>query len=548
MINNEEVQHDDRDRNQYDYVEGAAGDGRCSRRTGGGGGRRDGPCWTAYARIGEASNPGPATAPQTAYRHPLGAKKGEVIKYPPGDGCLLNVLAPGHAATRGPQGGDETFRLVMETVTPTGWTALKRRLTTTNAHVLMAQETWVTQSAMAAASSWARRNGWKSIWSPAITTDKGGTSAGVALFAREFMGLHFPEIGSHELVPARAVIGVLEAPGGRPMKIVSCYLKHGCGASVGNATTLAAIGAAIERCGDDEVCVIGADYNMAPSELLGTNFDRRIGATIFHPNTDRGTYRTAKARSTIDYFMVSDRLSAAVDDVDTVEGTGVRGHVPVQLTFKAKLASLRALHVRQPPRLGMERVHGPLPPPPDWSAPAAVATAALAAARADAADADDILEAAYGIWADMAEDEIGTYTGEQPKKKGERAKRPKLVWRTVLPEKKVQPRFSHLAATVWLRGVVSEAQRVAAVASRASGRATDRGTSDASSPAFDDEHYADDDADLTAPPYIHADDDAPEDPEGDADEAHADEHHGRRNQRERKGEYRLSHGGSVKES
>ncbi len=180
--------------------------------------------WTEATRIGEALNPGPVAVPNVAYRHPLRADE-SVISYPaPGKGCLFNVIAPGHARPRVSCDGEEAFRLVVETVNPTGWTALKRRLSSTDAHVLLAQETWVNQSAMAGASNWARRHGWRSIWSPAFTTAKGGTSAGVAIFARDFLGLHFPEADAHEIVPARAVMGVLEAPGRRPMRVFSCYL------------------------------------------------------------------------------------------------------------------------------------------------------------------------------------------------------------------------------------------------------------------------------------------------------------------------------------
>ncbi len=158
---------------------------------------------------------------------------------------------------------------------------------------------------------------------------------------------------------------------------------------------------------------------MCPEELVGTHFDRRISATIFHPETARGTFRTMKAKSTIDLFMVSDRLAAAVDKVDTVEASGIRGHVPVQLAFKPRLATLRALHVRQPPRLGTDRVYGPVAPPPDWAMPAAVATAALEAARADVDGFEDVLEAAYSAWADAAEEEIGAYTGAHASKRGD---------------------------------------------------------------------------------------------------------------------------------
>ncbi len=268
---------------------------------------------------------------------------------------------------------------------------------------------------------------------------------------------------------------------------------------------------------------MGGDFNISPEQLVETRFDRRVGATIFHTETERGTFRTTKARSTIDFFLVSDRLAAAVEKVSTVEATGVRCHVPVQLTFQPRLASLRALHVRQPPRLGVERVYGPLPPPPDWELPKAVATAALEAARADVADFDDILEAAYAAWADMAEEEIGNNTGLHAIKTGERSRRPKLVWRSVLPENKSIPSFSYPAAMTWLRGIVSEIQRVTGVAAAAARAGDGSGTREAAEPAGVDTRPAYDD--LTHV-YCHAEDDAP-------DDAHpAEDDEGSRNQRD----------------
>ncbi len=367
--------------------------------------------------MGEASNPGPPVVRQVAFKSRVQAADATVKYPPPGDGCLTNCVAPGHGGGASGRSTDEPFQLTVETVNPTGWSALKRRLATTSAHALLAQETWVDQAAVAGASAWARKRGWRSIWSPALNTRKGGTAAGVAIFARDFLGLHFPPEEIHEIVPARAVMGVLEAPGSRPIRLISCYLKHGKGACTANAATLASIGAVIERCGDDEPCIAGGDYNMPPEELLGTEVDRRVSATLFCPDTERGTYRTAKAKSTIDYFLISDRVAAAVDDVATVEGSGVKGYVPVHVMLKPKMTSLRALHIRAPPKLATERVYGPLPMVPDWCLPRTQAKAALEAARADAADVGEWLERAYASWADRAEEELEGFIGVQLPKK-----------------------------------------------------------------------------------------------------------------------------------
>ncbi len=415
-------------------------------------------------RFGEAEHPGPSNLPGTAARRYVD-ETDAAVRYPtPHDRGLNHVVAPGFAARpqapTPPTVAKEDFRLVLETVNATGWKALRNRLLATEAHVVLAQETWVTQAALPAASAWARRHGWRAVWSPAVVTKRGGVAAGVAVLAKDYLGLRMPAAQPHEVVPARAVAATVETPDARAIHLVSCYLRHGRGADTENARTLAAIGAAVAANGEDEVTVVGGDFNMSPDQLIGTDFDRTAGLTVFHGDLERGTYRTSKSCSTLDYFAVSDRLAAAVDGVAIVEASGVKGHTPVQLHFKPRLAQLKALHLRMPPRLATERVHGPLQPPPEWHAQRALAKAALEAARADAPGTDDVLEAAYAAWADLAEVELERFSGQALKKRGERAKRPRLVWRSVLPERKACATFPSAASLQWLRGIVMEMQRV----------------------------------------------------------------------------------------
>ncbi len=57
---------------------------------------------------------------------------------------------------------------------------------------------------------------------------------------------------------------------------------------------------------------------MEPGALADSGVDREMGSSIIFPDTARGTFRTSTASSLIDYFLVSDRLSAAVDAVGTI--------------------------------------------------------------------------------------------------------------------------------------------------------------------------------------------------------------------------------------
>jgi hypothetical protein len=155
----------------------------------------------------------------------------------------------------------------------------------------------------------------------------------------------------------------------------------------------------------------GGDFNMEPPEFAATGFEQEVGAVAMYPATLRGTFRAGGRSSMLDYFVISRRTAAAVHSVRVAEGTGVKGHVPVILTFKARTTALKALHIRRPPRMGTERVCGPIPVAPCWSEARAAAQAALQAARSGSGATQALLDDAYGAWADVAEQEVADYTG-----------------------------------------------------------------------------------------------------------------------------------------
>ncbi len=423
--------------------------------------------WTEGARIGEARHPGPAAATIAiggALRRIYGTARA-AISYPrPGTGCLRGAVAPGYARSDWHRDGgsdDDLFALRIEAVNTTGWRALQRRLLSTEAHALLAQETWLSQDAIPAASAWAKRRGWHSIWAPAVAGPRGGASGGVAIFARESIGLRFPEGGSHVLYPGRAVAAVLEPPAHRPLLLVSSYLCHGVGPNAENLELLAAIGTRVQQLGAKYDCVMGGDINMEPPDFAATGFEAEVDAVVMAPSTARGTFRNTKTASLLDFFIVSNRLAAAVDRIVTIEATGVKGHTPVLLAFKPRVTTLRALHLRKPPDIGKERVYGPIPPPPDWSLARRRAEDALASARSGRGNLQELLDDAYREWANLAEREIADYTGRDPKKWGERGRLPNLVWRSVVRE--ATPKLEHprAAAAAWLAMTLREVARIA---------------------------------------------------------------------------------------
>ncbi len=439
--------------------------------------RSGGRWWSDARRVGEAANPGPTAA--TVAIHGILQKTyataRSAISYPsPGTRSLRGAIAPGHNTSDGDKDGEQLFALTIETANTTGWRGLQRRLATTTAHALLAQETWITQDAVPAASAWALRRGWKSVWTAATPGPNGGASGGTAIFVRSHLGLRYPPDGSHEWCQGRAVAGVIDAPGHRPMLLVSCYLVHGIGPAQANLDLLAAIGRRKQAMTGDYEMVVGGDMNMEPPDFATTGFDSQLNATLLIPSTCRGTFRAAKAASLLDYFVVTNRAAAAVQSVKVVEASGAKGHIPVMLTFKPCVTSLRALYLRRPPALGISRVYGPVVAPPCWTQAADKAESALGAAKRGDGDTQGRLDEAYRAWADLAEQEICDYTGEKLKKYGERGRMPNFVWRSVVPEETPPTGEPAAATAAWMGGVLKELTRCAnAVAAHHDARGDD---------------------------------------------------------------------------
>ena len=95
------------------------------------------------------------------------------------------------------KGKDET-QLMFETYNSSGWRSLKKRLTTTQAHLLFAQEHGILKEASAETEESCLAIGWRAIIFPAkgAAGNAGGAdSCGVATFARQH---RTEEIASHE--------------------------------------------------------------------------------------------------------------------------------------------------------------------------------------------------------------------------------------------------------------------------------------------------------------------------------------------------------------
>ncbi len=431
-------------------------------------------------RVGEAAVPGPAEA--AAVSAAAAAARRDVHWEPGINASPLTYPRPGKVGfygchTAGFRRADDLppegqFTLLMETVNATGWQPLARHLGSTEAHVIFVQEHRLGPEDVAGASAWTRRHGWRSVWAAAVPGPNGGMSAGTAIIVRDCCGLRHPDVGQALVEEGRAVSAVVEPPGGRPFLGVAAYLYDGEGLGRRNLELAAKIGDHIAAQGVAmPLFAIGADWNLEPEVLARARLADRLSGKIVAPSAQRKTCRTRTAARTYDYFYVSAPLAELISDVDTVEGTGIRTHVPVRAVFYPRLAALRALGVRQPPRLPTERVFGPLPPPtPKWAEARRVAEEVCAMARGGG-DEEAVLrrlDAAYAIWADCAECDLQDITGTSVPKAGCRSAPPAVAWRSILPEGRGgdkgqadELRSRPVVAWAWLADLLRDAARLA---------------------------------------------------------------------------------------
>ncbi len=400
------------------------------------------PCGKPLIRIGEATNPGPG---------PDGSRKvarkcvwGAFAAQQPHVAGFRHAWAPGFDGEVDEDAVDgldkDHFELQVETVNVTGWKTLAKYQRRTTADILLVQELRVGPDKVDEKVAWLRRRAWNAIIAPAVPGPNGGWCGGVAVLARPHVGMSFPRVGSETIVEARAVAAWLEPPGSRPFLATSCYLQDGKGMAASNLEILKTIGKAVAAQGEACPFIIGGDMQATPQELAATGFAGTAEAVIAASLHPAGTCRTATTARELDYFVVSKGLAVGIQKVAVVPRSGVKTHSPVALQFKPCLTSIRALVIRQPPRLSTERIIGPVRKVADWRVLAEKARKLASEAAVESTDADVIhhsLGQLYTEWADLAEKELAecVYGGMDLPKYGTRGRPPVLVWRSILPER-----------------------------------------------------------------------------------------------------------------
>ncbi len=407
--------------------------------------------------VGQAGNPGPPGKLQW-----LSSAVASAVAYArPGKAGFYGLRSAGYLESDCPP--SSPFALKLATANTTGWRPLQEFLSSTSANVIFAQEHRLFAEAIPAASAWARKRGWKTVWAPARKGVGGGACAGTVILAREYIGLRHPDRGAAIVTDGHTVAAVVEPPSCRPFIGYSAYYHNGQGLSRANLDLTAAIGSHWEAQADDKLqMIIGADFNMRPELFARAGLARKIWGRIVAPVNPRGTCRTRSGAATIDYFYMSAALADLVEEVVPIEGTGVRTHTPVQATFVPRLAALKALSIRAPPSLPLEEVFGPRPPPPRWQALKDIVEELVAFVReeGDYDRADQMLTDVYAMWMDMAEHELADITGTKLAKRGCRATGPTMRWKSLLPEVDRTPKPSGAAAMAWIADIARDATRV----------------------------------------------------------------------------------------
>ena len=123
---------------------------------------------------------------------------------------------------------EDNYQLPVETYKSTSWASMGQRVTGTEAHVVLAQEVHLQGIDIEYVSQWARVRGWRGIIEEAIPGRvQPFSSGGVAIFARDWLGLSpWPVLAEHRQ-HGRLVAGTLEAPGYGRVMLVSAYMISG---------------------------------------------------------------------------------------------------------------------------------------------------------------------------------------------------------------------------------------------------------------------------------------------------------------------------------
>ena len=282
----------------------------------------------------------------------------------PGGWELLGTVA--HGAGDNPSPADDVNVFDVWTVNCNTWSTMQSLIEAQEfetASVLCIQETKLPVTGIDTAVQWMLARGWCATFSPAIATDSGGLSGGVAIAVRAGLNIgvsalkyNIPEEHRHRVIGVRLV-----ADGLVPVAVMSVYFQDGLGPKELNLDLLSDVALVQEV--DQLPVLAGCDFNMTPSRVTSLDFCRRSSTTVMAPG--KATYFHNKTARILDYFLLSQCLGPAVDSVRVQHEARLSPHRPVRL--RANLSGERLVPVLQmPQKLPTASPVGPRPEPGDW--------------------------------------------------------------------------------------------------------------------------------------------------------------------------------------
>ena len=355
---------------------------------------------------------------------------------------------------------EQTYELTVETFNSTSWTTMERRLKTSTAGIILAQEVSTLPGQHAAHSRAALALGWHSIFACSVTGAANHAKAGVAIFAREEIGLRrdtikLPEHGG------RLITALSRPPGWPTIRLVSAYLHTGVGIK-GNAPLLADIGAAHSRGG--AFPITGADWNIQHKFMQTTDLAARAWSAWAAPRKGSATCVTAKSSNIIDYFLLANQLVPALYSTRVVSEAGTPTHRPVIMTFKPNVANLHVMVLDRPKPIPSTRVVGPINKPVNWGGARVAAEEAVRHARESPAHtAVQVLTVAYRWLANTVAASAANAASLPPTTGGQAGHLPSFKWVHISELRKpVEPTQQERAvmATRWVHDRAVELRRL----------------------------------------------------------------------------------------
>ena len=316
------------------------------------------------------------------------------------------------------------FALLVESFNGSVWSTIRKRLRRTCAHVLVAQEHRLREAEIAEASAYALKEGFKSLWIPAVDTGTGGrqTSGGVAIFVRSWLSLSQVggrgDDGEREdrdpvmLVPGRLMAAMVAGPGIRGLVVYGVYGQCSVGLAQANIDVYEQLARHVAS--HDLPWLAAGDFNVAPQQLEESGIPKSLGASlVFNPSIP--TMVSKKVVSCLDYFIVSDKFRQFVADWGVDTKARCKPHRPVWMECVPCIAAQTVQVLVTPKKLPVVHMVGPQCKPPDYAEVVSTLHEAQDMARqGDLRGASQLQDEAHALWARKAEKEVALATDVVP--------------------------------------------------------------------------------------------------------------------------------------